>query len=56
MSPARLVSRKQNERTIEYDKNKLSYAFVWLDRMLHHRADPTNAMIGGENSQTTSPM
>ena len=30
-------------------------AFVWLDRMLHHRADPTNAMIGGDNSQTRSP-
>ena len=23
-------------------------AFVWLDRMLHHRADPTNAMIGSD--------
>ena len=22
--------------------------FVWLDRMLHHWVDPTNAMIGGE--------
>ena len=30
-------------------------AFVWPDRMLHHRADPTNAMIGGDNSQTRSP-
>ena len=30
-------------------------AFVWLDRMPNHRADPTNAMIGGENSQTRSP-
>ena len=31
-------------------------AFVWLDRMLHHRADPTNAMTGGDNSQTRSPL
>ena len=23
-------------------------AFVWLDRMLHHRADPTNEMIIGD--------
>ena len=30
-------------------------AFVWLDRMLHHRADPTNEMIIGDNSQTRSP-
>ena len=30
-------------------------AFGWLDSMLHHRADPTNAMIGGDNSQTRSP-
>ena len=27
----------------------------WLDRMLHNRADPTNAMIGCDNSQTRSP-
>ena len=30
-------------------------AFVWLDWMLHHRVDPTNAIIGGDNSQTRSP-
>ena len=30
-------------------------AFIWLDRMLHHRADPTNEMIIGDNSQTRSP-
>ena len=30
-------------------------AFVWLEGMLHHRADPTNAMIGCDNSQTRSP-
>ena len=27
-------------------------AFVWPDRML---ADPTNAVIGGDNSQARSP-
>ena len=29
--------------------------FVWLARMLYHRADHTNAVIGGDNSQTTLP-
>ena len=29
--------------------------FVWLARMLYHRADHTNAVIGGDNSQTRSP-
>ena len=27
---------------------------VWLDRMLNHRADPTNAMIGCDNSKSRS--
>ena len=30
-------------------------AFVWLGRMMHHMEDPSNAMIGGDNSQTRSP-
>ena len=25
-------------------------ALVWLDRMLQHRVDPTNAMIGSDNT------
>ena len=29
-------------------------SFVLLDRMLHHRADPSNTMIGCDNSQTRS--
>ena len=30
--------------------------FVWLDRILHHRADPANAVIGDDNSQTRSRL
>ena len=31
-------------------QNVYKKAFVCLDRMLRHWADPTNAMIGGDNS------
>ena len=37
--------------TIRFAKLKIVQI---LDRILHHRADPTNAMIGGDNSQTRS--
>ena len=29
-------------------------SFLWLNMMLHHRADPTNAMVGGDNSKNKS--
>ena len=29
--------------------------FVCLDRMLHHKTDPTKAVIGSDNRQTRSP-
>ena len=35
-------------------QNVYKKAFVCLDRMLRHWADPTNVMIGGDNSQTRS--
>ena len=31
-------------------------AFEWLDRMLHHRADPINTLIGVDNSQNRSRL
>ena len=30
-------------------------SFVWLDRVLHQRAVPTNPMIAGANSYARSP-